>query len=317
MPLLYSKTYTFGLCDKGYHIKERISDLSGHSTDIPKELLELHILDIEKTVSLPIKKAIVDAYKLGEIQMFVLDKEFAFPTAVPVILQKDKTANKVVARINVTPFSRIKIDKFGKMSELDIDKAVLVTLMSCAWFYLRWFQNETKIKANVSFIKLMANIYANVMYKIMDSKYSVGSYFESQTKMLVNSAYFFASYFTESTYARDIAKTIPAILDKDVADKASEEIAKLKPQYTGFEDFIDGVNKTVRGMENVKALEYVSEFGRIYGGKIVAAIDYLPFFFMMLISAYVSGKMANDIIIQKTQAKDIDKMLKLVSSIYS
>ena len=312
---LYSSTYTFSLFDKQFHLANRTSELNSHKIDIPTNVFDLHIIEIEKNMNVPIKKQVLSDFKSGAIELYVTDDQYVFPASIPILLAKSEK-HKVKAMINVTSYISFSKNNFGEITELKVSEGLLFTLLSTAWFYRNWTLNEGKFNSNVQIVKLCANMYTTIMYRVLDIKYSIGSAYEAIDQAHAVLAYFFAKYFIESKYAIDIASTIPSIVDKNTAKST---LAICESKYKEFKDFnglISALNDVVKNQGKIDALTFVSEYGRIFNGNCIPGIDFLPYFVMMIFSAYVTGALTKDIAVSSLLREDVVTFIKLVSTLY-
>ena len=312
---LYSSTYTFSLFDKQYHLIKRASEIALHKIKIPKSAMDMHIFEIDKNVNIPVKKSVLTDFNSGAIEVYLTDDDFIFPSSIPVVLRKDDT-HKIVAQINLTPYASIEKDNFGEIKSITINDNLLMTLLCTAWFYRRWSLDETKFSSNVQIVKTCAEMYAKMIFRVLKFEYSADSTFEAIDQIHANAAYFFANYFATSKYASEIAKTIPSIVDKNNASKAVDlAVAKFK-EFKDFKDFISLINTTVKNLNNVDDLKFVSGFGKLFNGNAAPAIDFLPFFVMLLFSTYLSGGLGKDIAVASIVKNGCDDFIKYVSLIY-
>ena len=312
---LYSKTYTFSLFDKQFHLANRTTELGSHKVDLPASAFDLHILEIEKTINVPIKKQVLADFKSGAIEVYMTDDQYVFPASIPILLTKDDK-HGIKAMVNITSYASVKKDSFGSISELTVSDGLLFALLCTEWFYRNWTKDENRFNSNVQIVKLCANMYAKLMYRVLDIKYSIGTTYEAIDQTHSALAYFFSKYFVDSKYAEDIATTIPSIVDKNTARST---IAICSSKYKDFKDFnglISMLNDVVKNQGKIDALTFVSEFGRIYNGNCISGVDFLPYFIMMVFSAYVTGTLAKDIAVSSILREDCDTFIKLVSSIY-
>ena len=113
---LYGETYTFSLFDKQFHIRDRARELGVHKHLIPLEPMQIHILNIEKTMNIAIKKQVLNDFNKGLIQLFTTESNFVLPTAVPVYLESTKDANKIRAIVNLSAYAKLSKDEFGNIT---------------------------------------------------------------------------------------------------------------------------------------------------------------------------------------------------------
>lgn len=312
---LYSNTYTFSLFDKQFHLIKRASEIALHKIKIPKNVMDMHTFEIEKNVSIPVKKSVLTDFNDGAIEVYLTDDDFVFPSSIPVVLRKDDK-HKIVAQINITPYASIEKDNFGEIKNITINDNLLMALMCTAWFYRRWALDETKFSSNVQIVKLCADMYAKMIFRVLKIEYSADSTFEAIDQIHAIAAYFFSSYFANSKYSVDIAKSIPSIVDKNNAVKVIDLATAKVKEFKDFKDFISLINSTVKNLNNVDDLKFVSGFGKIFNGNSVPAIDFLPFFVMMMFSVYLSAGLVKDIAVTSLVKNEYDDFIKYVSLIY-
>ena len=314
---LYGETYTFSLFDKQFHIRDRARELGVHKHLIPLEPMQIHILNIEKTMNIAIKKQVLNDFNKGLIQLFTTESNFVLPTAVPVYLESTKDANKIRAIVNLSAYAKLSKDEFGNITEVGISDNLLFTLMCTAWFYRRWVLEESRFASNLKAVKTASEMYSSILYRVLDVKYSVGTRYSSIDATKAALAYFFANYFIDSKYAEDVAANLSNVVDKNGAIEEARLCAAKYKSFENFEGLAKMLNETIDGLKNVEPLIILSEFGRLYNGSAVPALDYLPFFMMIIFSAYLTGGIGKDLAINSIVKTDADMMIKLISEIYS
>lgn len=314
---LYGDTYTFFQFDKQFHIRDRVRELGLYKKPIPLEPLQIHLINIEKTVNIAIKKQVLNDFNKGLIQLFVTDADFILPTAIPVYLEATKDANKIRAIINVTSYATLKKDEFGNIESIDVNDNLLFTLMCTAWFYRKWVMDEIKFSSNLKAVKLASEMYSNLMYRVVDVKYSVGNRYCDIDATKAAIAYFFANYFVDSKYCGDIAANLSTVIDKNGAAEEAKICSERYRSFGNFEGLATVLNETIGGLKNVDPMILLSEFGRLYNGAAVPALDYLPFFMMIIFSAYLTGTIGKDLAVNSVIKADAEIMIKLISEIYS
>lgn len=310
----YSKTFTYSLFEKEFHVAKAVSLLNESKRDVPKEALQIHMINIEKTINIPTKKMVLSDYNAGYIVPYIVTGTIELPATIPILLTKTKDSSMYQAIINITSYCSIEKDTLGNIVDVKIDDKKLFTLLQTACIYRRWAMDDTKVSINNSFIKTAANMYAKLMYKVLDKKYAVGSIYDSIDKCHAALAYFFASYFVDSKYAKDIACNIPTLVDKRVA---LEYMSSIKvTSFNGFEDLILMLRDSIRGLSKLDTMHFISGFAEIWNGSAVPAIDYFPYFVHMISSAYVGANLVKDLLINSVIRTDGEDFMQGLVNIY-
>lgn len=298
----FSKTFTYALFDKEFHIATALGKLTLSKCIIPKEALQVLMIAIEKTISVPTKKMVLQDYTAGYIVPIYIEDNVELPATTPIILVKAGDTTGFKAFINLTAFCTLEKDQFGVISNVKIDEKRLFALLQTASVYRRWTMNDAKVTQNNSLLKTGANIYAKLMYKVLDKEYAVGSSFSSIDPCYTALAYFFASYMADSKYARDIACSISTIVDKRAAKEYIGRVAI--DSFDGFEKLIQLLKVSIPGLNKIDAMHVVGAYAHIWNGAAVPAIDFFPYFVHMIGSAYVGAAFMKDVLINSTIRTD-------------
>ena len=313
----FTSTYTFSLFDKEFHIKSLIKDIRSKMNVISKEDLELSILDIEKTMNIPFKKKVLDDYNKGNIIIYTTDASFNFPATIPILIMKDDDTIKAI--INMTSFISYVKDEETLTNKIKLDNKKLFSYMCTAWLYKSWMIDDKPISNNGELLKVAGNMYAKFIYKVLDKRYSIGLETFAFDYCGSLSALFFAKCVAGASLQSSISTSysIPSIQN---IDNTSDFIYKCNinknTKLETFEDLCKLLNNYVPKLSKVDPIIFISEFSRIWNGSVVPAIDFFPYFAMMIFSAYIGGNIGKDLLINATAKSDITDFVKIISALY-
>ncbi len=259
----YSETFTFKQFDRDFHIAQTMKELKAHMKIIPKEVMENQMINIEHIVNIPIKKQVMKDYRENGVVFYIVDDDFIMPSTVPIFITKNaEGASKYNAIVNITPFAKITKDQFGEISEVRIDDRKLFVLLATAWFYRKWFSDETSFYMNTKLMQVAANMYAKLAYKILDKKWSIGIDFKRIDICLFIFAYFFAYYMAgDEKRALDIATTISGLSSvtegKKVAEQITLNIKSPSSPFKSFEDCIMLLNASLSDIIPIDTMVFI------------------------------------------------------------
>lgn len=319
---LYSETFTYKQYDENFHISSMLKDLKNHITIVDKEVFSSKVLEIDKMVNISIKKSVMKDFDEKAIVFFVTNDDFPLPSTVPVFIVPDKTSNlRYRAIVNITGHSKISKDEFGKIESVEIENKKMFTLLATGWIYRKLFLDDSAFFINSGIVKVAANMYARLCYKILDKKWSIGVDFKRVDVAMVIFAYFFAYYVAgEPKRALDIASAIDAVTNLNEGVKVARDIIKHvkdpKHPFKDFRDCIELLNKSISEIVPIDALTFIGVFAQHWQGSTVPGIDYLPYFVMTIVSSFIGAGLARDTAVLQVVRKDADTFIKMLSEVY-
>jgi hypothetical protein len=173
----------------------------------------------------------------------------------------------------------------------------------------------------VPLVKVTANMYAKMAYKVLDKKWSIGVDFVRIDIALFIFAYFFVYYMAgDEKRALDIATSISALSSavegRQVAINVVNVVPNQKEPFKSFNDAITLLNKCLTDIVPIDTLVYIGAYAQHWQGSTVPGLDYLPYFVMTIVSSYIGGGFAKDIAVAQLLLKDADNFIKLLSDTY-
>lgn len=311
----FTSTYVFSLFEKTNHIKATLKSIDEKSAPIDRNLLVPTMEIIDHMINIPIKKAILNEYNNGYIVFYKWNDNVVFPSgSLPVILRKTK--NGLVSFVDITKYMSVTKNSVGEITEVKINEKRVFALMCTAWLYRHWFLDSESCSSNTTLIKLAANAYAKMVYKVLDRAYSVGVNYSSIDKSYTLLAQYFMHSVIETKYAVELAPTIECIDDKEAARQYAKSYESNIKRWNNLVDLINALNVNIPNLGTVDPKHFLSEFARIWGPGSIASLEYFPYFFMLLASATIGAGIAEDVKINGLLKKDIDTIILLLGEIY-
>jgi hypothetical protein len=303
-------------------MNQLLPQLKSRMKIIEKDVMQLQMIDVERIVNIPIKRHIIKDYNAGAFVLYITDDNFIMPSTIPILMFKNPAHDlKYQALINITNHAKIKKDQFGNIEEVIIDDKKLFVFLAAAWFYRRWYIDDSTFYMNSALMKCAANIYAKMAYKVLDKKWAVGVNFARIDIALFIFAYFFADYIAGNhVRSVDIAASIEGLSSSTegirVATSVTGKLKDLKQPFTSFEDCIDLLNKCLTDISPVNTMSFIGAYAQHWQGSTVPGLDYLPYFAMTIFSAYIGGGLSKDISVAQLLHHDGDVFVKLISDLY-
>lgn len=309
----FSSTYIYSLFEKEYHVSSAIKNLNLESCILPKDKLQLHMIAIDKTINVPIKKTVISDYEAGFLAPIYLQDNVELPTTIPILLLKTKDSSQYRALINITPYTNVDKNTFGDITDIGIDDKKLYILLQTAAIYRRWAIDSTKVTNNAAFLKICANSYANIVYKVLDKKFAIGSVYTEIDRAHIALAYFFATHLVDSKYGKDIACNIASIVDK----RDAIEFAYSLPDgpFKDLNDLTNILKSNIKGLGKLDTIHLVSAFSEMWNGTAVPALEYFPYFIHMIGTAYVGAGLMKDVLINGTVRTDAEECMKMLLTV--
>jgi hypothetical protein len=295
------------------HIQQEMIPLS-------KELLELTILSIDKTINIMIKKPVLQAYRDGLLIPYITSDSFIYPATIPILMLKRQDANKYTGIINLSHCVKLTKSITGEIESVTVNDKKLFTYLCTAWLYRNWLLNPTRFTINVPILKVAADMYSRIVYKTLDRKYAIGVDYAAMDICAFILGYFFLSYQCEVKNALDIAETITNIRDraaiKNVSDIIRTSVDRNTPPFQSFNDLPKLLNDKIKNIAQINSLLLISAFSQQWQGASVPALDFFPYFAMLIFSSYIGGTVANDLGINSLIRIEGEQFMKILSEVY-
>lgn len=142
-----------------------------NSIVIDSSYIEEQLMQIRRTKFSPLSDSVLQAYADGDI-ILLYAKNTKVPQALPFFVTKKQS--KFQAFIFVNNFGSItKSDVDSSVKYLNITMKDLYVLMEGAYVGLRYAFNPIKVKRTLGLMKLSANIYTDMVMRILNKECSI------------------------------------------------------------------------------------------------------------------------------------------------
>lgn len=283
-----SDSHMFQQLNKSSSVTANIAKALKNGTVIDQSYFEQQYLMMTKTRVSPISETVIKAFDAGKIKL-IYNKNDHVTVAIPFTIVNLK--GEMTACIFINEFSGIT--KTGE-PQLTIDMKKLYTLMEAAYIGLLYFTKPTEFIRNATFVRTLANIYAQMILRIYNREYALS--LNKDAFDTVN--YYAARFFLErvlgvnntalsSAYAKATCNK-PAQTVIDVAETGYET---ENPQ--NIEEFVLFAAKADQKMADLKYRYFFQRWVTSYGTGASLAIDSFPYFFYCFSNVMCGGFLVN------------------------
>lgn len=301
-----SDSEMFQSLNKSSSIVNKITKAMKDGVDLDKSYIEEQYIQIEKSHLSPIADRVLQAFNDGVIKLIFNKKDHVTTTLPFIVLQM---GNKTVACIFISDFT--SMNKEG--TQLSIDMKKLYTLMESAYVGLHYFTNPAPFVKNGNFVKIFANVYAEMVLRILNREYALS---------LDKSAYDTVNYIS----ARFCLSRVVGIVSDDLAhayavacckkpdnptiELAARMYANANPKT--IQDFIKLIAFTNTKMSKLTFRYFFERWIASFGTGACLGLDSFPYLYYIIANVLMGGFLIN-----VTGLSEIVKNTKGIGSLYA
>lgn len=273
---------------------------------LDKPYIEEQYMQIQKTRISPISEKVLRAYDEGKIKL-IWNKQVAVTNALPFIVLQ--TGGNPAGCIFISDFT--SMNKEGTMLSIDMKK--LYTLMESAYVGLCYFSNPTMFLKNANFIRVFANIYAEMILRILNHDYAL-----SLDKKAYDTVNYMAAKFCllrvigipsrelAHSYATGCCKNI----DNTTLELSQDIYDRENPQ--SIAELIKLLAKIEVKMSNLTFRYFFERWIASFGTAACLGIDSFPYLYFIVANVLLSGFLVN-----VTGLSEVVKNTKGISTMYA
>lgn len=284
---------------------EKIVKYIKTSAALDKTYIEEQYNQIKKSVISPISSRVLEAYDNGQIEL-LYSKETKMGLSIPFIIRKN-SSGKIVATIFIASFGSL-----GKDDNLNIPVKQLYALMESAYVALQMQVNPMKIQRNVALMKLCANVYVQMIVRILNKEYAL----ILDNVLYDKVVYSVTRFFIEKIWQYPNQGLVESYASSDLKFIEQLDLSLTKTAYDGCEikdinDLMSFIKSLSPRMKELNTRYFIEKFVNTYHNSSILSIDYLPYIFFVIINILLGS-----FLISQAALNDIIKNIKGMNKFY-
>ena len=291
-----SDSYIFNMINKNNIINENIlkSITKGEVLSLEKDLPEAAMI-INRNFKYPLKMRVLELLSTGKIVLKFSQKDIKIPTSVPFVLYKD-TTNTVKAIV----FTDLYTDQLSD-GTYKTDAKKLYCMMEAAAIALGYLTNYKGLVNNATVISAGAEIYSNMIMRVLNKKYSLID------KNKINSVLFLASkFYMISVLGLSDSEIVTNYAKKNLRNANPMLIDNINSIFTeeNFKDiatFIQALSDDTKnglGMQDLTVRGFVESFINMYDSASILSLELFPYYMYNIISVLNSAYINNQYVLE-------------------
>jgi hypothetical protein len=249
-----------------------------------------------KSFNFMAKFAVIELFEKGTIEL-VYNEQNRIPSAVPFFRRKLAHGGYVVV-VNISNFSVMKPD-----GSIHMDALVLYTLMLSAAFSLNIDRNIDSVLGGVP--QLYGSLTTNVISRMVNL-----DQIKRSKILFIFTKFFYMQVGVAETRASEKAASDIKYLDKFLLEQT--DLAMPVDAYDNLENLIAALNNAFPEFDGLQLGTFFDRWLRSYGEMGAFALEYVPFFYTMIIALVCN---CNSLINIKSIEKEASRQDKhLISS---
>lgn len=291
-----SDSYIFNMINKNNVVNENIlkSITKGEVLSLEKDLPEAAMI-INRNFKYPLKLRVLEQLSNGKIILKFSPKDVKIPTSVPFVLYKD-TTNTVKAIVFADLYTYQLSDGTYKT-----DAKKLYCMMEAATIALGYLQNYKGLSNNATIINAGAEIYSNMVMRVLNKKYSLID------KNKINAVLFLASkFYMISVLGLSDSDIVTNYAKKNLRNANPMLIENINAVFTeaDFKDIATFVQaladdtKNGLGMKDLTVRGFVESFINMYDSASILSLELFPYYIYNIVSVLDSAYINNQYVLE-------------------
>ena len=291
-----SDSYIFNMINKNNIINENIlkSITKGEVLSLEKDLPEAAMI-INRNFKYPLKLRVLELLSNGKIILKFSPKDVKIPTSVPFVLYKD-TTNTVKAIVFADLYTHQLSDGTYKT-----DAKKLYCMMEAATIALGYLQNYKGLSNNATVINAGAEIYSNMVMRVLNKKYSLID------KNKINAVLFLASkFYMISVLGLSDSDIVTNYAKKNLRNANPMLIDNINSVFTeaDFKDiatFVQALSNDTKnglGMQDLTVRGFIESFINMYDSASILSLELFPYYMYNIISVLNSAYINNQYVLE-------------------
>jgi hypothetical protein len=293
--------------NKSASLMAKIQKAIKNGVALDKSYFEAQYLLITKTNISPLANYVLRAFDEGKIRL-IYNKRDHVTVALPFVVLT--IGGQTTACIFINEFSGMSK---GDDMQLTIEMKKLYTLMESAYVASLYFTKPLYFTKNASFIKAMANIYSQMILRILNREYALSLDKDAFDTVNYTSARFF--------YERILGLTNPDLVHAysvALCNNPSETTISLADNmYSAakvrtIDEYVNYTAKSNPKMGDLKFRYFFERWVASYGTGATLAIDSFPYIYYCIANVLLGGFLINS-----TAMMEFIKNTRGINTLYS
>jgi hypothetical protein len=253
---------------------------------VKPEDFKIQLLGIEK-FKYPLKDIVLNAVALNKIILTHAEKASYMPMAgtFPYLLSRDADATRCY--VHLTPLAS-RVERLSSQRVYGLLESALISLTLTKADAWSQFKNSSSGLANG------ARVYSDLIFRLLDSKHMVGIRKEDTDKSLYVLNRFYLQFIC--SVSDEIAADLAASILRFKTSRSEIEVVDsyIKPDsFDSFKNAVRLLSVAVPTLASANHYSVITDWTKRYGESTLFAVEYLPYFIYMLISAERKTNLVN------------------------
>jgi hypothetical protein len=277
------------------------SDLQKYA--LKPDVVEAILNEFKFKISFPAKVRVIEEIKAGRITF--VDTELV--SALPTWMVSTDGMSVKTAVVNLFGKMKIKEDGTAQFNSREIF-ALAVIALTVRDFY----QNEKKVTYNLNVTKLAVKIYERMMYRVLDTLYSLDvgpEWLRASVRMNLRmfcAAYVMEKHFNSGTDYDNvynyILQDIPR--SKEILTRASNDSGMSMECFQSLPAFIEFLTKMHPILKDLDITTFLRKYIMMYGERALLMIENYHYFLAYIFSVTLSGNIIKDFALETSVGKE-------------
>ena len=268
---------------------------------LPAALVDAISSEIRYKISVPGRNLILEDLRNGNLTLVDTPEVSSIPTWMLAEDGKIKTAV-------VNLFGRLRRNPGGDTATFNVREVFALCLI--AETVRRFYEKENKVVFNMQLTKLSAIIYTRMVYRVLDTLYSLDIAPEwVRNRVRANIGFFFLYHLMEKRLNSkdDYDASYDAILTlipngKNLASLPIDDLGQ--ENYSDLKTFIGALARIHPSLKDLDVTIFLRKFIMMYGEKALLMLESYPYFLAYVFSVSIGGNILKDFALDKTVDKE-------------
>lgn len=266
-------------------------------TALPPSAIEDQCNQARRTRISPLADEVINAVEKGEIILLHLPETEMITKSIPFIVMKTGAAIK--AFVFVDTYGKVKDDPINiGQSILDVEMKSIYALLESAFVAMTYQQYPAKLTRNAGLMKICLEIYTTMAMRLLNKQFSL----TIEPDMYNRVAFCMSKFFLNSVWELSNTELSTKYAISPLLNPDKMELEALGREYDAadidsIEDVLEFITKLSPRFSTLNIRYYMEQFINTYHSGAVLAMDTLPYFLFVVMSAYLGCYLINQPIV--------------------
>lgn len=285
-------TFIFKHLNRNDRMNKDIMEILTKGDRVTEKNLEEPLMTIKRNYKYPLKNEVLMALQSGQITLLYAPQGIKLPTCMPWFLTKNSAGN-IIAVVSVDVYASRNEDT----GDVNIEPKKLYALMEGAYLGILAVENYQALKVRADIIQNGSNIYANMLLRVLNKKYSLNIDRNRENRIL-----FLASkFFMLNVLGMEPSEKVYNYAIRNCKSPNELILGDLDDNFplSAFEDFASFIQELASNSQTSSMLPGLTVRGLLeqiilmYDSTIILGLESFPYF-MYNVNLVVAGSYMNN-----------------------